>query len=558
MFRTVGEVLEQRAAQAPRSFLEVIDGDAPRPLPEVFENATRWAGRLRGLGVRRGDRIAILMESRVRTIEALLGAFLLRAAVVPLAGPRGIVASDRALERISGSLRASGAKVLLAGPSALARIPADALSRAGVVAVGLDDPGTVIASPERGDAADLALVQYTSGSTGSPRGAAITQGSLMANLENIVRSLELTPDDRCVDWLPLYHDMGLIGSVLVAISAGASSILIAPEAFLVRPTLWLETFTSRAGTYAPAPNFGYQLCATRVSDEALKKLDLRSWRVALTGAEPVRIETIEAFAARFAPCGFRPDAFLPVYGLAESTLAVAFPPLRRGARVEVLDPEVLRSTGRAERPRGEAGRAVVSVGRAFPDSELRVVDVDGRPLPERVEGEIVLRGPSVMSGYYGDPEATQRNIRDGWLHTGDMGFIADGELFITGRLKAVLIRAGEKYHAEDLERAAERVRDLRAGCSAAFAVETSGAEEVVVVVERAVRATTDPAELARRVSDEVRRAEGIAATVVHVVSPGQVPKTSSGKVQREPCRASLLGGSLEILGSYSSPADGRA
>jgi acyl-CoA synthetase (AMP-forming)/AMP-acid ligase II len=226
--------------------------------------------------------------------------------------------------------------------------------------------------------------------------------------------------------------------------------------------------------------------------------------------------------------------------------------------VEVLDPEVLRSTGRAERPRGEAGRAVVSVGRAFPDSELRVVDVDGRPLPERVEGEIVLRGPSVMSGYYGDPEATQRNIRDGWLHTGDMGFIADGELYITGRLKAVLIRAGEKYHAEDLERAAERVRDLRAGCSAAFAVETSGAEEVVVVVERAVRATTDPAELARRVSDEVRRAEGIAATVVHVVSPGQVPKTSSGKVQREPCRASLLGGSLEILGSYSSPADGRA
>jgi acyl-CoA synthetase (AMP-forming)/AMP-acid ligase II len=554
---TLGYVLEQKAAEAPRSFLEVIDGDAPRHLPQVLENAMRWAGRLKDLGVRRGDRVAILMESRVRTIEALLGAYLLRAAVVPLAGPRGIVASHRALERLSGALRASGAKVLLGGPAALARIPADALSRFGVVAAGLDDPGTVAADPERGDPADLALVQYTSGSTGAPRGAAITQANLMANLEDIVTSLELTSEDRCVDWLPLYHDMGLIGSVLVALTAGASSILIAPESFVVRPTIWLETFSSRAGTYAPAPNFGYQLCATRVSDEALKKLDLRSWRVALTGAEPVRLETIEAFVARFAPCGFRPEAFLPVYGMAESTLAVAFPPLRRGPRVEVVDGDVLRSTGRAERARGDAGRTVVSVGRAFPGSELRVVDAEGTPLAERAEGEIVLRGPSVMSGYYGDPEATGRTIRDGWLHTGDMGFVADGELFITGRLKAVLIRAGEKYHAEDLERAAEGVRDVRTGCSAAFAVEASGAEQIVLVVERGARATVDPAQLARAVADEVRRAEGITASVVYVATPGQVPKTSSGKVQRERCRAMLLDGSLEMLGSHSSAAEGR-
>jgi acyl-CoA synthetase (AMP-forming)/AMP-acid ligase II len=556
MFRTFAEVLERKAGEAPRSFLEVIDGDAPRYLPQVFENATRWAGRLKALGVRRGDRVAILMESRVRTIEALLGTFLLRAAVVPLAAPRGLTASHRAIERLSGALRASGAKVLLGGPSALARIPAEAFSGLGVAQAGLADPGTVAANPERGDPADLALVQYTSGSTGAPRGAAISQANLLANLDDIVRSLELTCEDRCVDWLPLYHDMGLIGSVLVAIAAGASSVLIAPESFVVRPTIWLETFTSRAGTYAPAPNFGYQLCAARVSDQALKKLDLRSWRVALTGAEPVRIETIEAFTARFAPCGFRPDAFLPVYGMAESTLAVAFPPLRRGAKVEVVDAEV-RSTGPVERPRAEAGRTVVSVGRAFPGSELRVVDVDGSPVPERVEGEIVLRGPSVMSGYFSDPEATARTIRDGWLHTGDMGFIADEELFITGRLKAVLIRAGEKYHAEDLERAAERVVDVRTGCSAAFAVERSSIDEIVLIVERAARATVDPTQLARKVADEVRRAEGVAANAVHVVTPGQVPKTSSGKVQRERCRAMLLEGSLDMLGSHSSAAEGR-
>lgn len=554
---TFGEVLERRAREAPRSFLEVIDGDAPRYLPQVFENAMRWAGRLKALGVRRGDRVAILMESRVRTIEALLGAFLLRAAVVPLAGPRGITASHRAIERLSGALRASGARVLLGGPAALARIPAEAFSDFDVARVSLDDPGTVAADPERGDPADLALVQYTSGSTGAPRGVAISQANLMANLDDIVRSLELTSEDRCVDWLPLYHDMGLIGSVLVAIAAGASSVLIGPESFIVRPTIWLETFTSRAGTYAPAPNFGYQLCATRVSDEALKKLDLRSWRVALTGAEPVRIETIEAFTARFASCGFRADAFLPVYGMAESALAVSFPPLRRAAKVEVVDAEVLRSTGRVERPRGETGRTVVSVGRAFPGSELRVVDADGSPVPERVEGEVVLRGPSVMSGYHSDPEATARSIRDGWLHTGDMGFIAEGELFITGRLKAILIRAGEKYHAEDLERAAEGVDDVRTGCAAAFAVETTAIDEIVLVVERGARATVDPDLLARKVGEEVRRAEGITANAVHVVAPGQVPKTSSGKVQRERCRAMLLGGSLEVLGSYRIVSEGR-
>jgi acyl-CoA synthetase (AMP-forming)/AMP-acid ligase II len=557
MFRTLGEALERRAVEAPRSFLEVVDGDAPRHLPRVFESATRWAGRLRDMGVRRGDRVAILMESRVRAVEAMLGAWLLRAAVVPLAGPRGLVAASRDLERISGALRASGARQLLGSPKALARMPADALSRLGVTPASLEDAGTVAASPERGDPADLALVQYTSGSTASPRGVALTQANLMANLDASVTALQLTSDDRCVSWLPLHHDMGLIGGVLTAVFRGGSSILIAPEAFVLRPTVWLEALTTRAGTYSPAPNFGYQLCASRVSDQAVAKLDLSSWRLALTGAEPVRTETIEAFTARLAPCGFRPEAILPVYGLAESTLAVAFPPLGRGARVEVVDGEVLRSTGRVERARDGAGRAVVSVGRALPGAELRIVDLDGKPLPERMEGEIVLRGPSVMSRYHGDPEATERALREGWLHTGDVGFLADGDLFVTGRLKAVLIRAGEKYHAEDLERAAERVADVRHGCSAAFAIEASGGEDIVLVVERAARATVDPVQLARAVADEVLRTEGITASVVHVAKPGQVPKTSSGKIQRERCRAMLLDRSLETVGVYSSAAEGR-
>jgi acyl-CoA synthetase (AMP-forming)/AMP-acid ligase II len=556
--RTLADALQRSAAQAPGSFIEAVDGDAPRRMPQLLEGAMRWAGRLLELGVRRGDRVAIVMESRVRAIEALLGAWLLRATVVPLAGPRGLVAAPRAVERVSGALRGSGAKVLLAAPKVLPRIPADIPRALGVVTASLDEPGTTSADPERGDPADLALIQYTSGSTDRPRGAALTHANLLANLDASVRALGLTPDDRCVTWLPLYHDMGLIGGVLTAIFGGGSSILITPEAFVLRPAVWLETLSSRAGTYAPAPNFGYQHCVNRVSERSLAALDLRSWRIALTGAEPVRLETIRAFTARFARCGFRPGALLPVYGLAESTLAVAFPVLDRGPRVEFVDGEALRSTGRAD-PAGEgAGRALVSVGRPFPGAELRVVDPDGRPVPERVEGEIVVRGPSVMSGYFGDAEATARVLRRGWLHTGDAGFIADGELYVTGRLKAVLIRAGEKYHAEDLERAAERVADVRDACSAAFSVDAPDGEDIVLVVERAPRAVMDPIQLARQVSAEILRTEGITARAVHVAAPGQVPKTSSGKVQRERCRAMLLERSLEILGSHPSHAEGRA
>jgi acyl-CoA synthetase (AMP-forming)/AMP-acid ligase II len=556
MFKTLGEALERRAADAPRSFLEAIGGDEPRPLPRVLENALRWAGRLRDLGVRRGDRVAMLMESRVHAVEALFGAFMLRAAVVPLAPPHGIVASQRAVDRLTGALRASGAKVLLGNARAVARVPPDTFRALGVVVAGLGDPGTVTASPERGDGSDLALVQYTSGSTSAPRGAAITQANLVANVEGIAAAVSLTSEDRCVDWLPLFHDMGLIGTVLLPVAAGASSVLIAPEAFVLRPTIWLETITSRRGTWAPAPNFGYQACVDRVSEDARAKLDLSSWRIAMTGAELVRAETMTAFTERFAPRGFRRDAFMPVYGLAESTVAAALPPVGRGPRLEVVDPEVLRSTGRAEPARNGMGRAVASVGFALPSAEMAIVDAEGLRLPERTEGEIVLRGPSVMSGYYGDPDATAKAIRDGWLHTGDTGFVVDGELFVTGRLKGILIRAGEKYHAEDLERAAERVPEVRPGCSAAFAMDASPDEEVVLVVERAARATTDAVQLARAVADAVRRAEGLSAAAVHVTAAGQIPRTSSGKVQRDRCRSSLLAGTLEILGTHETRSSG--
>jgi len=546
---TMTDMLEQRAASSPRSFLQTIGAAGPRPLPELLAGATCWAGRLREAGVRRGDRVGIVMEQTVDTIETLYGAFMLRAAVVPLAVPRAFGGLERAMTRLGAALRVSGAGVVVAPAGVLRTVPPEVLSRLGVVTVAADDRGSTAVSPEVGDPGDLALVQYTSGSTGDPRGVAITQGNLVANMSASVARLGLVPDDRCVSWLPLYHDMGLIGGVFSALFAGASSLLVAPEEFVMRPTLWLETFTRAAGTYTTSPNFGYQLCVNRVPDDAIGRLDLRSWRLALNGAEPVRVETLEAFASRFARCGFERAAFLPVYGLAESTLSATFPRPGRGVRVEVIDGERLRATGRAEPPApGAAGRQVVSVGTPFEGAGVRIVDGAGAPVPERTEGEVLLRGPSVTAGYYADPRATADKIRDGWLHTGDLGFVADGDLFITGRLKAVLIRGGAKYHAEDLEAAAERVADVRRGCSAAFAVDGEQGEEVVVVVERSAKATAEPEALARSVADRVRRDEGIAVDTVVVTTAGQVPKTSSGKIQRDRCKAGLLTGTLEVVG----------
>jgi acyl-CoA synthetase (AMP-forming)/AMP-acid ligase II len=228
VIRTLADALQRSAAEAPRSFLEVVDADAPRRFSEALGGAMRWAARLRDLGVRRGDRVAILMESRLRAIEALLGAWLLRAAVVPVPGPRGLVAETRGVERVTRALRASGAKVLLGAAGVLARSPPEGWPSLGVVTAALEDPGDRAIDPERGEPGDLALIQYTSGSTAHPRGAALTHANLLANLEASTTALGLTAEDRCVSWLPLYHDMGLIGGVLTAVYRGGSSVLVAP------------------------------------------------------------------------------------------------------------------------------------------------------------------------------------------------------------------------------------------------------------------------------------------------------------------------------------------
>jgi acyl-CoA synthetase (AMP-forming)/AMP-acid ligase II len=542
-------VLEERANDAVAPFLVFeAEGDAPaarRTLPELWEAARRRAGALAAMGTRAGDRIALILDTGPEFLELFYAAHMLRAAAVPLAPPFAFAALGRYPERLDAILRAVTPRALVVDPRMRhlvhgmlpGSVPLPVLAPAD-----LDGPP---ATPEPPRPDDLALVQFTSGSTSRPRGVALTHANLVANTRDIVRALQLTPEDRKVTWLPLFHDMGLIGGVLSPMQAGMAIRLMTPATFVRRPVRWLRAISEFRGSLSTAPNFAYQLCVDRVAEEELEGLDLRSWRRALNGAEPVRPETLDAFERRFARVGFRAASAMPVYGLAESTLAAAFTPLDRGSRWEDVDAEALRAEGRAEPAReGRPSRRLVSVGHAFPGSELQIVDPGGTPLPDRREGEITLRGPSVMQGYFREPEATAEALRDGWLWTGDLGYLADGELFITGRRKSVLIRAGRKFHATDLEAAAERVPGIRRGCSAAFSIDGGSREQLVVVVERTRAAAADVAGLERRVGDAVAESEGLRPDRVVVVPPRSIPKTSSGKVQRATCRELLLGGTL--------------
>jgi 1-acyl-sn-glycerol-3-phosphate acyltransferase len=404
--------------------------------------------------------------------------------------------------------------------------------------------------------ADLALIQYTSGSTGDPKGVALTNENLLANMRAIARALALTPEDACVSWLPLYHDMGLIGAWLTALHEGLPIAILSPLAFLARPERWLWAIHHRRATTTVAPNFAYDLVARRIRDEAVEGLDLSSLRATLNGSEPVRPETVERFCARYGPHGYRREAMLPVYGLAETAVALTFPPLGRGARFDGVDRATFEGEGRAV-PAAALDGALrfVSCGRALEGSEVRLVarDGSGDDVPERVEGRILFRGRSATQGYFRRPDATADLVRpDGWLDTGDLGYLADGELHVTGRVKDLIIRAGKNLHPREIEEAAESVEGVRRGSVAAFGVadEATGAgggtgtEAVYVVCETRATDAAERERIAAAVKVAVLAGTGTAADRIVLVPPGSIPKTSSGKVARSECRARLRRGEI--------------
>jgi fatty-acyl-CoA synthase len=404
---------------------------------------------------------------------------------------------------------------------------------------------------------DVALLQYTSGSTGDPKGVMLTHSNLLANMRAIGEAVQLGPGDVGVSWLPLYHDMGLIGAWLTLLLYGVPLAVMSPLTFLTRPERWLWAFHKHHGTISAAPNFAYELCVRKVADKDIQGLDLSSWRAALNGAEPVNPETLDRFATRFSQYGFRREAQLPVYGLAESALAVTVPPLNRGPLVDRVEREAFTAHGTAipAQPQSASVISFVSSGRALPDHEVRIVDDQGNEVPDRTEGFLWFRGPSATIGYFQNSKATESLFPAGraanendfaWVNSGDRAYRADGEIYVTGRVKDIIIKSGRNLYPHEVEELAARVDGLRKGCIVAFGLkdEGSGTERLVVVAEVRERDSRRHPAIVAAVTDQISRGLGLPPDRVELLPLGSIPKTSSGKLRREETKQLFLNGEL--------------
>lgn len=400
---------------------------------------------------------------------------------------------------------------------------------------------------------DVAFLQYTSGSTGHPKGVVVTQGSLAANVAMIQRTYRLTSSDQGLSWLPPYHDMGLIGLALAPAWVGVHVTFMPPAVFLRRPVRWLQAMSRLGATASAAPNFAFESCVNKVTDEELEELDLSLWRVAINGAEPVRAATVERFARRFGPCGFRESTFHPAFGMAEATLLASSGSLGVDATYVDADEESLRQHRVRRAASGTDSVRLVTCGRAPDGSRIEIVDPEsGQPLEEGVIGEIVLTGPHIAAGYWTEASESGTRFESGRLATGDLGALVDGQLVVTGRIKDLIILRGRNYYPQDIERSAEAAHPaLRRGNAAAFTVDDGGADEqLVVVLEARPAALEEPSEVLDGVRRAIISSHGVSASAIVLVGPGQVPKTSSGKIRRSETRQRHLAGRLEPVAAW--------
>ncbi|GAA1934751.1 fatty acyl-AMP ligase [Kitasatospora viridis] len=521
---------------------------------ELSREALRRGRRLLRSGWRKGERLALIVPQEQEFVLTFLGAVSVGVIPVPMYPPLGVGKFEAYCEDAAGILRAAGARALVV-PRNLAEL-LDPLLHA-VEGLRVLDPEEFFAEPLVGSAPqpeailpqDVMFLQFTSGSTAAPKGVRVTHGSVLANCAAIISAIGLDGGrDRGVSWLPMYHDMGLVGFVLAPLIARCPVTFLPTLRFAFSPGLWLETVSRHRATVTFAPNFGLALAVKHTPAQELQRLDLSCVRVVGCGAEPNHPETLRSFAAYFAAAGLRPGTVVPCYGMAEATLAVSFGEIGVPLALDVIEQEPYHSRGLA-RPAPEAAPAgarvaLVPCGRPIAGHRVLIVDEEGNPLPERHIGEVVFQGPSVAAGYHGDAEATRRSFTAHGLHTGDCGYLADGVLYVTSRKKDLLIINGRNHDPQTVEWAAAEVPGLRKGNVVAFTRPGRATEEVVIVAE--LRAG-DAATVARQVRGHIQTRLSLAVAEVLLLVPGELPKTSSGKLKRSRTRRQYLDGHWSAL-----------
>jgi fatty-acyl-CoA synthase len=553
-FRTIAEAVANVGKHHPDLgfVFQDLDGkETAYTFPQVERQTATRAANLQAAGLRQGDRLGLIVIEPEDFVLTFLAAVRIGVVPVPLYPPLSFGNLDAYADRTAKVLESAGARLLVASAklqnvlwNMVDRVPSlERLIAAERLREDAGEPVFPTIVPE-----DLAFLQYTSGSTSDPKGVMVTHASLVANSRGIIKEgLQISAEagDKGVSWLPLYHDMGLIGFVIAPICWGIPVVFIPTMRFIKRPSVWLDTIHRHRGTTSFAPNFAYALAARRVKDSDLDQWDLSCLRVLGCGAEPIQAPTMRQFTELFsARCKMPETAIMPAYGMAEATLAITLKPSHQHLRTIVIDAESFSETGRATAPReGKPAVEHVACGVAFEGHEVAILDEHGNPLPNGFEGEICHRGPSVTPGYYGNPEATAQSWRNGWLRTGDLGFLDDGQLYVTGRIKDLIIVNGRNVHPQAVEWAVAEVDGVRRGNVVAFSVPGELGEELVVVLETKESETGPLAEEVRRA---VQRELSLTARDVVCLKTGALPKTSSGKLQRRKTREMYLRGQLGV------------
>jgi fatty-acyl-CoA synthase len=578
--RTVVQAIEDAAASTKTGYRFIDESTDAEPFfthGGIERASARFGGALQALGAKRGDRVALILPDNADFVFAFLGALRAGLVPVPIYPPTGLGKLAGYLDNTLHIVARSGARLLVTNTEIkrmLGTIQARVPELAKVVAVeGLRSSKEEL-RPAKVTLDDVAFLQFTSGSTSRPKGVVLTHRNLAANVRAIMElGLGVRGSvDSGASWLPLYHDMGLIGFVIAPLYHVNTITFLPPLLFLKRPARWLETISRHRASISFGPNFAYALCVKRIKETEIPGLDLSGWRVAGCGAEPIRAENLRAFADKFAPAGFSDKAFVCCYGMAESTLAISFSKLGTGVTTDLVDGQKLWSTGRAEPVVAAGGApspgespdgatAIVQCGSAFADHDIQVFATDDenseRPLGDRELGEIRLRGPSLMSGYFNEPELTRHAFAGGWLKTGDIGYLAAGpvtmgapppnpQVHICGRSKEVIIVNGRNYYPQDLEWEAGKVEGVRKGNVIAFGTmkPNHDRERVIICFETNLVGEVGHTTLKADVRRAVQQALGLTVDDVLPLAVGVLPKTSSGKLQRAKTRELYETGAL--------------